>query len=627
MQQLHFVFFILLMILNACVSSSKYQHLNAETEHLRIHLDSLKKEYAAVVLKSEALDQTREQLRKTEQTLIQFYMKYEGRLPEHRDDSLLVNDRDNAIETRYQKLKSEFLALEKKWNLYQDSIEHIQNLKQEPPARIRKEEFTRLQQQYKSLLAEKKSLQVQFNEIQVRNEELKDSIEKLRGEHRLAVEGQATLLNKQKMWMWQMDSLQMLLQKNKVTSRDSLQHLSEEQARELEQWKSQHTQLLEKTEYLNTLLSKSKEELQQLREERKTQQVDPAQLNKLEEELQTRDRNLMALNEAIEAKNEEITSLKNQLQEANAKQLNLESQIDIKQKEQEKLQIAFQDLNIAKASLERTIKVRDQSLEHQEQESQLRTELHSKEDQLAALNAKYSKLEESFQQSEKMRVTKNGAIDSLQESYLAQSNKLAFMQTQLKAIETELIRVKKDLAEKKDQNIDLIKRNVALRQLQDQLQEKLDGEHQKKPSSGGSKSNALTEAFVRKLENIKAGTKGAACIPEMDHSKVYFYLNQNALFETESLVMKQEGTNVISLLAAAYKMDPHLKIHISAFLRPNTGSKANTDQLIRHASTVYKLLNALGIQASQMTLGVKQYPMHREQVDFIQGIEFMLYEE
>lgn len=618
-----YVFFILMVSLSACVSSSKYQSLNTETAQLRMRLDSLKKDQTALLAKSDALDHTREQLRKTENALIQFYMKYEGRIPEQTADSLKTSEIHNTSGDPCEKLQLEFDALQMKWNRFEDSLKTKQN--QDRTATAKKEMLAGLEQQNIKLQAENKSLQKKLRDSEAQNEELEKSIQKVQNEHRLSLESQSNLLLNQKIRMQQIDSLLGVIRLSNTTLSDSFRRSSEENIREISNWKDQHTQLLQKIEHLNTLLSQSQEEAQQLRLEANAQKKETADTKQFEEELQIRDRNIMALNDVIEMKNAEIADLKKQASEDGTKQLNLVSQIEQSQKEQERMQTEIQALLIEKSELQERLKNKEQDVSNSKKEAGLREELKSKEQQLSEMKSKYEKLEISFQQANAAVISKSVFTDSLQESQTALNNKLKFIQLQMKENESELERLRTELAEKKEQHADLANRMESLRRTHEQLQQKLKLSNSHVSPNQNATSNTLSDALLSKLEKIKSSAKGMEYFVEKDHSKSFFYINQKSLFQEESLVMKQEGTNTISDLAAACKLDKNVKIHISAFLKPGTTNKITTDQLIRHAGTVYKLMNALGIQADQMTLGAKQIPTKGDRIDFIQGIELMIY--
>ena len=76
-------YLVLLLFITSCVSSKKYSSQKHEADQLRLEMNTIQEKIAQVDKLNFELTDTKDQLRKTEEVLTQFYMKYEGKEPSY----------------------------------------------------------------------------------------------------------------------------------------------------------------------------------------------------------------------------------------------------------------------------------------------------------------------------------------------------------------------------------------------------------------------------------------------------------------------------------------------------------------------------------------------------------------
>lgn len=95
---------LVLMLITSCVSSKKYADQKQEAEQLRSEMKQISERISKVDELASELATTKSQLRKTEEVLTQFYMKYEGKEPNFQMSSIRFNNDAPQIDSLKWKL-------------------------------------------------------------------------------------------------------------------------------------------------------------------------------------------------------------------------------------------------------------------------------------------------------------------------------------------------------------------------------------------------------------------------------------------------------------------------------------------------------------------------------------------
>jgi chromosome segregation ATPase len=95
---------IVLMLITSCVSSKKYADQKQEADQLRSEMKQISERISRVDELSTELTSTKNQLRKTEEVLTQFYMKYEGKEPNFQMSSIKSSNDGAQIDSLKWKL-------------------------------------------------------------------------------------------------------------------------------------------------------------------------------------------------------------------------------------------------------------------------------------------------------------------------------------------------------------------------------------------------------------------------------------------------------------------------------------------------------------------------------------------
>ncbi|MCC6753565.1 MAG: hypothetical protein IT266_06230 [Saprospiraceae bacterium] len=721
----------LALCLSACAAGGARGKLQSANEQLTLRNDSLAAENLRYKSHEASWEQTREQLRKTEEALIQFYKRYEGKTPPSLDgngasprtddcsalreenlflkesveqmqretaahklfgedlnvslDSLkdVLDQRTDALEEERMRRKEAEQQLADAQSVKQTSsnrqeqvqvrrIDSLQHLLQQRSEALEREGKKRKEAEQKLADASERKLKSQRRDedlqtrvidslnrlLQQRSESLEmESKKRKEAEQKLADASERKLKSQRREEHVQahlVDSLQGLLQQrtetlveeknnraiaeqNLATAQrerdDALQKADEfrvqsermqKEAQGLEEvgpLRTEVANLRQKSDQLNRLLMAKTSEADELKIklDEHNQRLETA-----ERDVNSLERTVVALNELIDSKNgeiqtakEESTGLREQLartreenariasEAAGAKQMagtgqkfeserkELQRKIDQAEKERRAQEDAIEACRDRSSELEAELSRREEQLarlKEEEKKSANRPPTNERQtvsmDSLENLKAAFSTLQRNLDAS---RVRE----DSLGEQIRLYQSRARFLESQLREAETANIKLQSD----------------------------------RRDASAGTEASHIPEEVLRRYEQrvtavlMTLGPKSAALSkgshgPEMR-------LSQSLLFQANSYAMTARGSEVLSTLAPVLKEQPGLHFLVSGFSAAEGAEAQSVDAMVRYASTVFKLLSALGIPPDRMRIGARRLA----KAEFPSGIEIRLHEE
>lgn len=671
----------LALCLSACAAGGARGKLQSANEQLTLRNDSLAAENLRYKSHEASWEQTREQLRKTEEALIQFYKRYEGKTPPsldgngaspRTDDCSALREENLFLKESVEQMQRETAAHKlfgEDLNVSLDSLKDVLDqrtdaLEEERMRRKEAEQQLADAQSVKQTSSNRQE-QVQVRRIdslqhllQQRSEALeREGKKRKEAEQKLADASERKLKSQRREEHVQahlVDSLQGLLQQrtetlveeknnraiaeqNLATAQrerdDALQKADEfrvqsermqKEAQGLEEvgpLRTEVANLRQKSDQLNRLLMAKTSEADELKIklDEHNQRLETA-----ERDVNSLERTVVALNELIDSKNgeiqtakEESTGLREQLartreenariasEAAGAKQMagtgqkfeserkELQRKIDQAEKERRAQEDAIEACRDRSSELEAELSRREEQLarlKEEEKKSANRPPTNERQtvsmDSLENLKAAFSTLQRNLDAS---RVRE----DSLGEQIRLYQSRARFLESQLREAETANIKLQSD----------------------------------RRDASAGTEASHIPEEVLRRYEQrvtavlMTLGPKSAALSkgshgPEMR-------LSQSLLFQANSYAMTARGSEVLSTLAPVLKEQPGLHFLVSGFSAAEGAEAQSVDAMVRYASTVFKLLSALGIPPDRMRIGARRLA----KAEFPSGIEIRLHEE
>ncbi|MBK9109047.1 MAG: hypothetical protein IPM92_11955 [Saprospiraceae bacterium] len=599
------------LLLISCSAGKELQRAQSENGILKNQVDSLYSHIALQQSNLSAFEDTKIQLRKTEQTLIQFYQKYEGLDPAQAKQNTtpstsnaLMNDKDLAL--RNQSLQNQISVL----NARLDSFS-----KNPVPSKSRtaKTEQTKLslkqQQQIINLQKENTELKKNIQELQAKNDQLDREQKQLLEEFKKTIQT-LDLVNNQ---LTEKNALIKTMQENVslIPKRDETE-LNEAKV-ENEQLKTQNNLLIQKLEYLNRLLADKNAELSENIASKDLEN----QIKSYEAELDDRAQVIRSLNGFIDAKNAELQSLNDSLeinrgrtQDYQQRMAALEKQNSLleahrineasKLKSDADIQHQMEQLNKDHKLKQEMIRSLTTEVEKANENSlNLKRELELK---INELNAARGQLENS-----KMTAAEKTQIKEIQDSLILIQKQKSDLMNELNSIQNtseSLMEIKNTTVQK---NAFLQKQLESaafeIGQLQSQLKNSLQANKPAQKSTPPNHPN-LTKLHnkCKEILNPYSNQKSAAIIRQ---GSLFIYLPHHILFTQDSYVMTPEGSDLLNKLAVVLKNESGMELEISGYTKKSDPTGLSVDFMIRNASTVFKLFSALGLQANKLKLGAK----------------------
>lgn len=617
-----FIYLLLgLFFLASCVSSSRYQSLQSNNEQLQIQLDSLRILNRELAYERQILEETEERLRKTENALIQFYVKYEEQIPEEGIYAKEILPGTDELYQEISKLKSENKILRIKL----DSTITESNKLAEAADLAVKNAKDKKDNSSKDLKAETERLKSSLDDLQ---EQLAQKDKKIG-----AQESQINSLNADMLSLKEKYSREQKAKSDIKAEQESSFHVQlQSKENELEQLRGQNDLLVQKLEYINRLHSDKKDEYDQLLSAQK----------KTSSDLELERKSIASLNSVIDLKNSELQDLQLRIKNLELELVNLKNESNERSIELNKLQVKRQP---AKDELN---ELQTENKELKKDLSALSARLESKDHQLDDLTLKLSKykdtdkgkneiveVRDSLKQIRSLSEKNNTVIkelnnnltisqseltiqkmlnDSLKEVVFSHQGREQFLQNQIRdyADEIEILKNEKQWHSKPE-----TKDN---RMITSKVSEPDD--HSK------SEQKAVISAQLLKiLESCKRQYANKSIEHVQVNDKVHLYFPQSILFEVNSFALSQNGSNLISELSKIIRPYKKLKINLTAFGEIDPSGNKTMDNLIRNASTVYKLMGALGQNPASMKIGAKLKSEIFDQIKTREGLEITMYEE
>lgn len=691
-------FFALATGLMGCVSTSRYQSLASHSEQLQLTNTTLKKENDSLKLLGTELKLTKEQLEKTENVLIEFYQKYEGKSGSGNSKSNPVTESQwDTVQIEMTKLLAENAKIRDQLKKSELEVQGLkQQLQQSENKQSSSKEKNKTIDQLNHQLDELKSAQIKLkSELTLKNDEISSLKKDLA---RKSSDQKTTEQIKQSSYL--IDSLQSQIQFLSMKNKDLSFQMSDlnEKVEEKERLnrekqneeviklqaelttknarlvsledenRSLSNDLKSKTEELSNTqqsLQQSKEQLNQERQqkENKSKHKEEAEqklvIEQLKSDLNSRDRNLSALNDALDDNHKEIKELREKLEIQKTELDHMNKELaDRSQSRNEDTQRELKDLrdqNAARLNSIQTLQREGDSLkvlttllfnQKDKNESEIKTmsdELDAKNKQIEILSLKLSELTDQIA-TEKQNPLKDslnyfrGEVvrmqhvnKSLESEINRDHNLIASRESKIDSLK-KIIQLKahdKKEAETNEQTINQLKKDLnassseitTLKMKLDSLQLKSTQPQKKEspvikplPSQLIDKLNAFSN------EHLQNGVTGF-----IDNAHFNLILAQSAVFEGESMAMTQAGTDLIGKLALILKTQKEIKIEITGYGSMDANGNKSFDNSFKRANTVFKLMSVSGVNSSLIKLGALLNNTHNNPKIPSAGIELAIH--
>ncbi|MBK8956231.1 MAG: hypothetical protein IPM34_11855 [Saprospiraceae bacterium] len=630
MNNLYNFFVGLLLLLTSCSSGKEIQYWQTENSALKVRLDSLKAH--CNVLESELLkfEETKLQLKKTETALVKFYQKYEGTEtglpindPLHNEGGGTINYKDlvlqnDSLKTRILELNANLDSLSKNIGIAGKKSSKSNSLK----------EIEKIRQQ--KIVAEKENLLLKNknSELETKTSVLEELKVNLELKNKALQNAMDSALQQ-----WTKFSNETIQNQNSSNPGISEQKYAESLI-ENEQLQTQNNLLIQKLEYLNRLLADKNANQEQMASTSALEN----KIKEYENELHDRAQVIKSLNGFIDAKNSEIQSLleRSQSNQNVLDSLNEQNQVLLKQ-------------NATHEKNNQSIKAQEQEIENLQQEiSTLKQEKLNQNNKLSKLQRDLDLSDTQFRRIQNELALKNNEISDLKKKSTTASrpadrndedtrlkDSLEYSRAKVLKLEQIQSRLEIQLDSLQEFRKGLTQRITFLqKQLETSEQENLQFKNKlsgiNTAAADVEKINPSTPAVVSRLETpikeMLSPLNTKKCTSLLKNRTLYIYLSQRILFNQDSYVMNPEGSELINNLAGILKNGKGTTLEISGYSSKNSEDRLSVDAMIRNASTVFKLLSALGWPANKMRLGAKYIENNTNTTIHPHGIELQIRE-
>lgn len=409
-----------ILCLTACVSTSRYQSVASQNEQLEWSKSELMKENDSLKLLAAELEVTKEQLTKTENVLIEFYLKYQGKPPDQ--EPKLSSQKEYQWDT----VQSEMNALIKKNSELQDKIiayeQELTELKNNLNAFDKKQ--MNIQEKNKTL----DLLNKQLEEANSNQKKLKTDSDNKEAEINKLKKEINTLKSKQAEYQLQSSESKFLV--------DSLH--SEIQYLELKN-KNLTFQISELDEKIEEL---GKSYREQKNNDLIALQKEITDLNINRHSLENMNQSLL---DSLRIKNTELTLAQQTIDESRTLVNQLRLQLDEKSKKKNEAELKSQIENLRSdlALSEKTLAALNDAIEAKNQKIEsLIQDLNNKNDEITKLKTTFSNAEESknntLQWELKAKDDEIGKLENQVQSILSEKEGLLMNADQLKTSSVKL---------------------------------------------------------------------------------------------------------------------------------------------------------------------------------------------
>lgn len=603
----------------ACVSSSRYHSVRSERDQLAIQLKESQINKDSFEVIAQELETTKLQLQKTENVLIEFYLKYNQ--GSEKSDSIaktnpLVNEQQESTIQESQMLEMKRLndqLVQARINYEQLNEKYEKLLKSKEPKKSTAKKLDSLNKEIvalKNAVAKEKANQViQDKKLAASNSLLYSMTSQIQyGEVRIKqlqyelneAKQESEALNASKGIDQKLQESELKTEINQLKA--NLDELNRLNAQMLETVQLKDKEIQKSQEALAALKTENEQTQQELKNLKavKSSSVNEASLKSVQEELNQQLSTIKVLNEIIEDKNQQIqkqqtdrAALENKLMKAEA-QIHAESD---------------RSMNLEKADSIRKIQEMDlMALKRMNQELLDKMEILAQEKEQAQQQLKQLKLElKSFdrmkdsiqmQQAELLRMKKmhseelsiaNSRLKNKQSSLDSLNVKIKTLQESNKQLQQHVAQQsttnnQKEAAPRVEAKQE--KKEIHLDEVEQQPIQKPTGDASKKRLS--EPVIAQLKAFVKtnpKLEFETSASKeqGFIQIPWAD------------LFDSGSYAIKESGANLMALFSSTVKQNRKLRV---SFVR-GTQSPSDLVSTDKRIHTLKKLMQVYGVLQNQ----------------------------
>lgn len=623
---MHFRIFLICSVLNlcACVSSSRFHSVTAERDQLSFQLQENKFNKDSLEILAKELESTKLQLQKTENVLIEFYLKHNSD-PEKKDSSSSSNPLENeqtqstiqesqVIEMKqlndqlvkskldYEQLNAKYEKLVQAKEPKKSTAKKLDSLNKEIVSlkNALAKEKANLVLQGKEMMATNELIdslksQVQFGEL--RNKQLQFELREIKSESESL---KATTNFDQKI---RENELQTEINQVKA-NQEELNRLNAQMLEAIQKKDQELDKLKDSNAALNLELERIQKTLASSNVKEKESQKE-TEIKALQEELKQNERTTVALNEIIDEKNLQIQKQQQLLLEKDAKlnaateELNKSSthsmrfvQSDsIRMQQERKLTI----LESQNQDLRDGLKSNEHQREQLEQKvNQLKSELESAlglKDSLQLKQKELLQLKKSHVEELKIAISR---LESKQASLDSLSAKIKALQNSNTQVETRKVDPNVAAKNEKESNVPIEVKNS---KQQTQFPDK---EPQAIPKINPSSNNKrIGESVKKQLRSLVESNPIIGFETSSTSERDLILIPWNALFDKESFAIKESGAILMEAFSNILKQNRKLKI---SFVKGGLNqSDANTND--KRMSTLKKLMQVYGVSAFQISEG------------------------
>lgn len=623
---MHFRIFLICSVLNfyACVSSSRFHSVTAERDQLSFQLQENKFNKDSLEILAKELESTKLQLQKTENVLIEFYLKHNSG-PEKKDSSSSSNPLENE-QTQSTIQESQVIEMKQlndqlvksKLDYEQLNAKYEKLVQAKEPKKSTAKKLDSLNKEIvflkNSLAKEKANLVLQGKEMMATNElidSLKSQVQF--GELRIKqlqielreIKSESESLKATTNFDQKIRENELQTEINQVkANQEELNRLNAQMLEAIQKKDQELDKLKDSNAALNLELERIQKTLASSNLKEKESQKE-TEIKALQEELKQNEKTTAALNEIIDEKNLQIQKQQQLLLEKDAKlnatteELNKSSthslrfvQSDsIRMQQERKLTI----LESQNQDLRDGLKSNEHQREQLEQKvNQLKSELESAlglKDSLQLKQKELLQLKKSHVEELKIAISR---LESKQASLDSLSAKIKAIQNSNTQVEIRTVDPNVTAKNEQESNLPIEVKNS---KQQTQFPDK---EPQAIPKINPSSNNKrIGESVKKQLRNLVESNPiigfETSSTPERD----LILIPWNALFDKESFAIKESGASLMEAFSNILKQNRKLKI---SFVKGGLNqSGANTND--KRMNTLKKLMQVYGVSAFQISEG------------------------
>lgn len=623
---MHFRIFLICSVLNfyACVSSSRFHSVTAERDQLSFQLQENKFNKDSLEILAKELESTKLQLQKTENVLIEFYLKHNSG-PEKKDSSSSSNPLENE-QTQSTIQESQVIEMKQlndqlvksKLDYEQLNAKYEKLVQAKEPKKSTAKKLDSLNKEIvflkNSLAKEKANLVLQGKEMMATNElidSLKSQVQF--GELRIKqlqielreIKSESESLKATTNFDQKIRENELQTEINQVkANQEELNRLNAQMLEAIQKKDQELDKLKDSNAALNLELERIQKTLASSNVKEKESQKE-TEIKALQEELKQNEKTTAALNEIIDEKNLQIQKQQQLLLEKDAKlnatteELNKSSthsmrfvQSDsIRMQQERKLTI----LESQNQDLRDGLKSNEHQREQLEQKvNQLKSELESAlglKDSLQLKQKELLQLKKSHVEELKIAISrlesKQASLDSLNAKFKALQN--SNTQVEIRTVDPNVT-----AKNEKESNLPIEVKNS---KQQTQFPDK---EPQAIPKINPSSNNKrIGESVKKQLRNLVESNPIIGFETSSTSERDLILIPWNALFDKESFAIKESGASLMEAFSNILKQNRKLKI---SFVKGGLNqSGANTND--KRMNTLKKLMQVYGVSAFQISEG------------------------